>query len=131
MTKARDIMTKDVLVVTPDTPVGFAVKILAMRQLSGFPVVDNEKKLLGIISEKDLMGILLEDRAASDRTVGDYMTGNVKTFSPDDDAMEICRFLLEQPFRRIPIVDNGYLVGIVSRADIIQLLWKTKFESKT
>ncbi len=124
-------MTKDVLVVTPETPVGFAVKILAIRQLSGFPVVDNEKRLLGIISEKDLMGILLEDRAAADKTVGDYMTSDVMSFNPEDDAMEICKFLMERPFRRIPIVDNGILVGIVSRADIIQLLWKTKFESKT
>ena len=122
-------MTKDVLIVEPDTPIFMVVKILAIRKITGVPVVDEDKKLLGIISEKDVMHLLLtEDDNILNKKASDFMTTDVATFQPSDDIKTICEFLLDKPYRRVPIVDDGRLVGIISRADIIKLLWKEKFE---
>ncbi len=60
MITAEDIMTKDVLTVNPDTPISIAVKILTIRHITGLPVIDADKKLLGIITEKDVMSLLLD-----------------------------------------------------------------------
>ena len=128
MTKIEEIMTKDVLVVYPDTPVSMAVKLLAIKKVTGLPVVDENKSLLGIITEKDLMRLLIDQESVEEKTVADFMTKDVKCFSPENSAIEVCAFLLENLFRRVPIVKDNKLVGVVSRADIISLLWKERFE---
>ncbi|MCD4781516.1 MAG: CBS domain-containing protein [Candidatus Omnitrophica bacterium] len=127
--EVEKIMVKDVLVVGPETPISMVVKILAIRKITGVPVVDENKKLLGVISEKDVMHLLLA--SGSDlltMKAEDFMTKDVAIFEPDVDVNEICKFLMDKPFRRVPIVSDGCLKGIVSRADIIKLLWKEKFE---
>lgn len=126
MLKAADIMTKDVLTVTPDTPISIAVKILTIRRLTGLPVIDDQKNLLGIISEKDVMGLLLEKEDLQEKKVFEYMTQEVHSFSPSDSVEDICEFLIHRPFRRVPIIKDGKLVGIISRRDIIALIHEEK-----
>ena len=130
MTIAKDIMTKDVIVVTPDTPISIVIKILAIRKVTGLPVVDENKKLLGIVSEKDLMGLLLQDNIDANLNIEKFMTKEVKSFSPEDDVKTVCEFLLNKPFRRVPITEGGKLLGLISRADIIKLLWANMADNK-
>lgn len=130
MTKVKEIMTKDVLVVNPETSVSMAVKIIAIKKVSGLPVVDDQKNLLGIITEADLMHLLLEKGDISKKMVGELMTKDVKCFGPDNDAFELCQFLMDNPFRRVPIVSGTKLVGVVSRPDIISLLWRERFSNQ-
>lgn len=122
MKSAKEIMTKDIIVVNPDTTIEMAIKLLAIRRLTGLPVVDSTKKLVGIISELDLMHLLLENKDSMNKPVSEFMTKDVKYFSPDDSVMDICQFLLDHTFRRVPIVEDGILIGIISRSDIIRLI---------
>ncbi len=127
MVEAHEIMTKDVFTVTPETPISKAIQTLRVARITGLPVVDNDGNLVGIISEKDMMGLLLTEDNMDDSTVADFMTKNVKFFGPHDSAVAICESLLQSMFRRVPIVDNGKLVGIISRGDIISLIWKERW----
>ena len=126
MLKAEDIMTKEVLTVTPETPVSIAIKILTIRHLTGLPVVDGDKTLLGIISEKDIMGVLLEDCDLNEKKVFEYMTEDVQSFGPNETVDEICEFLLHKPFRGVPLISEGKLIGIISCRDIISLIHEEK-----
>ncbi|MBF0384485.1 MAG: CBS domain-containing protein [Candidatus Omnitrophica bacterium] len=128
MTKVMEVMTKEVLTVKPETPISVAIKLLVMERVTGLPVVNDDSTIVGIVSEKDLMRILMEKESLKEKTVRDYMTKNVQSFSPDDNMVDVCKFLLDHNFRRVPIAQDGKLVGIVSRRDIIKLIWKEKYE---
>ncbi|HNV23736.1 MAG TPA: CBS domain-containing protein [Candidatus Omnitrophota bacterium] len=123
-------MTKEVISITPQTPIKEIIEILAVKKITGVPVVDENKKLLGIISELDLIGLLLQDSDIDNKKAEDFITKDVTSFSANDGIDKLCQYLLNKPFRRVPIVDNGCLVGIVSRADIIALIWKKYNERK-
>jgi CBS domain-containing protein len=130
MEKIIDIMTKDVISITSKTPLKEVIEILTVKKITGIPVVDDNKKLLGIISELDLIGILLQDCNIDEKTAEEFITKDIVSFGINDSVDKLCQYLLNKPFRRVPIVDNGYLVGIVSRADIIALIWKKYNERK-
>jgi CBS domain-containing protein len=121
MFEAHTVMAQDLVTVTPDTPVHEAMALLVERNITGLPVVDAEHRLAGIVSEKDL---LRELYGASDtsRQVRDVMTTEVTAFRPDDELTDICECLLNNSFRRVPILDGDRLVGIVSRRDIIKFI---------
>ncbi|RKY36539.1 MAG: hypothetical protein DRP78_03390 [Candidatus Omnitrophota bacterium] len=124
MTTIEEIMTKDVLAVNPDAQISIAVKIFVIRKITGLPVIDANRNLLGIITEKDLMHLLIKNEKNEEKIVADFMTKDVKYFAPEDNVIDVCTVLLENPFRTIPIVNDGKLVGIVSRSDMIKLLWE-------
>jgi CBS domain-containing protein len=140
--RARDVMVSPVVTVKPSSSVQEAAKILLARRISALPVVDNDGKLVGIVSEGDLMhrveaeterprswwlhivsgnGTLATEYAkAHARKVGDVMTREVVTASPETPLSEIAVLLEEHGIKRVPIVENGQLVGLVSRANLIQ-----------
>ncbi|MCD6351585.1 MAG: CBS domain-containing protein [Armatimonadetes bacterium] len=115
MATAKDIMTQDVVTVSPDTLVRDVAKILSEKRISGVPVVEGGK-VVGICSEADVL------RAGSmDKTAGDIMVTDVVSVTPDTDVQEIAQVLTEHGIKRVPVLDaEGTLVGIVSRADIVR-----------
>lgn len=142
---ARDIMTETVTACLPETKLEDVVKTLAENGISGLPVIDASRKVVGIISESDLLlsdemeaprmktalfgfYILREsvmDRMAEMRGVRaeDIMTKHVISFHPDASVREIAATLAEKKINRVPIVDDANkLVGIISRADIIKAM---------
>ena len=121
MFETKAIMTTDVISVKRDVPIGRAIEILVENDLTALPVVDEDMALLGIVSEKDVLGLLsaLEDDSAK---VEDFMTTDVVSFGADEDVIAICECLVNSHFRRVPIVADGKLVGIVSRKDIIKYI---------
>ena len=125
MIKARDVMTQSVYTVFPDTPVLHAARLLVEKHVSGLPVVDEERNLLGIISEKDLLELLL-DITLENKKVEDVMTRDVISFKPDDSLIWICKFLMHHNIRRVPIADHGKLVGVISRRDIMAQILRRK-----
>ncbi len=85
------------------------------------PVVDEKHRLIGIVSEFDLLKVLMEDKPLSEVTAGEIMTPNPMTVAPEITAMDIIRLLEEKHLIRLPVVDEkGKLVGIVARRDILQ-----------
>jgi CBS domain-containing protein len=142
--RAEEIMTRDVVVLRPETPIMEAARLFAERGISGAPVVDAAGLLVGVVSESDLMhrlaasgarppgwlGGLLADPAslareyarAHGRTVQDVMTTDPLSLGPDVPAERVAKLLEEKGIRRVPIVAAGRLLGVVSRSDLLKVL---------
>ena len=140
--KARDVMVSPVITVKPHCSVREAAQIFLDRRISAVPVVDDQEKLVGIVSEGDLLHrseagtqrrrsswlrlltgnetLAAEYVKAHARKVADVMTRNVITATPDTPLHEIASTLEKNAIKRVPIVSNGRLVGLVSRANLIQ-----------
>lgn len=143
--KAKEIMTREVRTVKPDTTVDEIAKILANNHISGVPVVDDDDHIVGIVTEHDLLlkdeiehavprmalfGLFVVPDELIYKAYEDYhkvhaseiMTKKVITFLEDTEVTEIALFMHKHKINRVPIVRNGKLVGIVSRGDIIRAM---------
>ncbi|HNX91617.1 MAG TPA: CBS domain-containing protein [Candidatus Omnitrophota bacterium] len=129
MLEVRKFMTKDVITVPPDMHIYDAARLLVEYKISGLPVVDGKDNLLGIITEKDILCLLVEEDVGKD-TVEHFMSKDVISFCPDDSAVKVCEFFIDNPIRRVPITENGKLVGIVSRRDIINVILNIRGKQK-
>ncbi len=125
MLKAKDIMSTDLVTVKSQTSVYEAIQELIDNNITGLPVVDDDMTVVGVISEKDMLK-LLYDMEKDGGTVADYMTETAVSFNPEDNLLDICNCFMQNPFRRVPILSDGKLAGIISRADIIEYILKTK-----
>jgi CBS domain-containing protein len=140
--KARDVMVSPVITVKPSSSVKEVAKTLLEKRISAVPVVDDQGKLVGIVSEGDLLhrseagterrhswwlralmvdaGLAAEYIKAHSGKVADVMTRDVVTAAPDTPLHVIANLLEKHSIKRVPIVKDSQLVGIVSRANIIQ-----------
>ena len=123
--QARDVMKCGLLTVQPETPMLEAMETLAERRLTGLPVVDEKLHLQGIVTEKDILACL-DQPEALEATVENYMTREVQTFDQRDSLFDVCECLIENNFRRVPILDGRKLIGVISRADIMVYILKNK-----
>jgi CBS domain-containing protein len=141
--QAKDVMTTEVLTVQKFDSVLAVADILASRNISGLPVVDKQEKVIGIITQADILSVVgvrkdntfkdllkhmlgepFPERRIGD-IVGDVMTPAVLTASPETNIAEIVRLMDEKKIRRLPVVDGKKkLVGIISRADILKAVLK-------
>ncbi len=112
---AKDIMTKDVIAVNPLTPVKSLAKILSKNHISGAPVVDKSGKVLGVVSEADIL-------ARSGKQVKSIMSKRVIGVIEDTPVEEIASLMTTHKVKRIPIIRGEKLAGIVSRADIVRAI---------
>jgi CBS domain-containing protein len=140
--KARDVMVSPVITVSSNASVKEAAKIFLDRHISAIPVVNEKGKLVGIVSEGDLLhrveagterqrpwwlclflgadALAAEYTKAHARKVADVMTREVVTASPETPLHEVASLLEKNLIKRVPVVENGQLVGLVSRANLIQ-----------
>ncbi|MCA9400161.1 MAG: CBS domain-containing protein [Candidatus Omnitrophica bacterium] len=116
------VMTRNVITVKADTPIYDALQLFLKHEISGMPVVNDSNEVIGILSEKDVLKILVDENRAVSDIVEDYMTRDVISFKEEDDAVAICKFFLSSTIRRVPITKNGKLCGIISRRDIVSLI---------
>ncbi len=144
MKTAKDIMTTDVITVEPETSVEEAAKIMSKHQVSGLPVL-KDGKLVGIVSEKDLIvkdkklhfpeyinligGIIYIESYRKFKEefkkyiaikVGELMTTKLEIIEPDTPIAEIATLMSREEINRLPVVEDGKLVGIVSRGDLVR-----------
>ncbi|MBN1972527.1 MAG: CBS domain-containing protein [Sedimentisphaerales bacterium] len=125
MFKAEIVMTPNVLSVKRDTPIYEAIRLLVEHNITGLPVVNDDMSIAGIITEKDMLGLLynIQDKPGN---VGDYMTKGIVSFNKEDSLIDITECFLKNDFRRVPITSGGKLVGIISRTDIIKYIMKRR-----
>ena len=126
MLKAKDIMTASALTVKKDTPIFEAVEIMAQNKVTGLPVVGDDMKLVGILTEKDVLGLFYAHQHEKNNTVDYFMTQPVVSFDLNTDLRDICDCLKNSTFRRVPVTSRGEVVGIVSRGDVIQYILQTR-----
>lgn len=119
ITKASDIMTSNVITATKEMPLTEVMGKLLSERISGLPVVDENGMLEGIVSEIDLVNSMLNGNS-DETTVGEIMTTSITSFPPDATCAEMASCLTLKRIRRVPIVDHGKVVGIVSRRDILR-----------
>jgi CBS domain-containing protein len=143
-----DVMTRDPLTVRPDTPITEVIKTLAERRISGLPVLDAHGKLVGVVSETDLMWretdvtppayimildsvIFLENPGRYERdlhkalgqTVAEVMSPAPVTTKPETPLSQAAKLMHDRSVHRLPVVDSsGQLVGILTRGDVIRAM---------
>ena len=122
MVPAKDVMTKKLMTIEPNAKIIEVIKLMVEHKVTGLPVVNEDMGLLGMVTEKDILKILLYGKDIRKRTASDLMTMGITSFNEDDDLMPILKSLVENNFRRVPILSDQELVGIISRRDIIRFL---------
>ncbi len=131
MISVGSVMSRNVVTISPNSPIYEALELLKKHEVSGLPVVDNQNKIVGILSEKDVLGILINDKLDVKDTVSDYMSRDVIFFNENDNAIDVCKFFINSHIRRVPIVNKGELVGVVSRRDIVLLIMEARSKMST
>lgn len=118
-------MKTDIVTFSENQMIHDAINIMLKNKISGAPVLNDLNELVGIISEKDCLKVLIDEayynNPLNDRTVKDYMTTHVETLSVTTNIVDAARCFISSCFRRYPVVDNnGKLVGQISRKDILK-----------
>ena len=129
MLKAKDVMTKKVVTISPEATLVDVVELLEAKGITGVPVTDADEKVIGIITEKDILNYAYAFVANLQNTkVKEAMTKKVVSFTSDTDIGEISQCFSKSDIRRVPIIDEGRLVGIISRKDLIHSLISHHFK---
>ena len=135
----KEIMTKEVITVTPQTPLREVGKILKEKKISGMPVVDANNDLVGIITVTDILKILKEiyqwqqierkatglkisdlvEKESLNKKVKDVMTKNIFTLDSDKNINDLMYLVFTKNIHTIPIMENGKLAGIIGKRDLI------------
>lgn len=118
MPQIRDIMSRMVVSVRPEATLTDAVRVLTKHHLSGAPVVSAAGELVGFISEPNLMDVLFDEESRR-RPVADLMSTEVQLVHLDDSVSAAATMFAMFGFRRLPVVDQGRLVGVVTRRDLL------------
>ena len=147
MITAKDIMTREVITISPDTEIAQAAKLLLTNRINGVPVIDDAGKLVGILCQSDLIiqqknipipslftlldgFISLTSSKKLDKEVekiaatkvADAMTANPVTVNSDTGIEDVAALMVEKSYHTLPVVDAGNLVGIVGKEDVLRTL---------
>lgn len=112
-------MTTNVITVKKDMVLTDVIALLLRWHISAVPVVDDENKMVGIVSEIDLVNLTFDGNAA-DTTIEEVMVTDLVFFSPETHLAELVQAFSKRHLRRVPILDEGKVVGIISRRDILR-----------
>ena len=111
--KTEDVMTTRVITVKENQTKQQAARLLSQHRISGLPVVNNDNAVVGVVTEYDVI-------SKEGQTVAEIMTRGVISVTPDTDLEEVSRILVHERIKRLLVLDQGKLVGIVSRADLVR-----------
>ena len=147
MLSVKEIMTRDVITVSPETDIAHAARLLLGKSINGVPVVDETGKLVGILCQSDLVAqqkrfpiptlftlldgfipltsmkhLEREVQKITATTVADAMSANPVTVRPEASIEEVGTIMVDRNFHTLPVVDKGKLVGIVGKEDVLKTL---------
>jgi CBS domain-containing protein len=120
----RDYMTRRLVTLAPQTEILRALHTLIKKDISGAPVVNESGVLVGIVTERDCMQVALNATYHSEYggVVADFMSSPVVSISPDESIVDVAKRFLETRYHRYPVVENGRLIGQISRRDVMRAL---------
>jgi CBS domain-containing protein len=117
----KDVMTRDVEACEPNASVKEAAELMARKDVGPIPIVE-DGTLVGIVTDRDIViRVIAEGRAPEQTTVGEISSKELVTVSPEDDFEDAMRLLAEHQVRRLPVVEEDRLVGILAQADIARV----------
>ncbi|MCH7725854.1 MAG: CBS domain-containing protein [Planctomycetes bacterium] len=114
-------MSKKVITVSPSATAEDTIRMLYLNRISGAPVVDADGELLGLITEFQLLGVVFDPELKEVR-VGTFMTRDVLTVDESDLLSNVASLMVSHRIRRLPVVRNNKVVGIVARRDVINYM---------
>jgi CBS domain-containing protein len=123
--KIGEYMDTVVPTLSPETRILKAVDFLLRHRVTGAPVVDSGGRLLGIITETDLLKLVtagIQGQPPTEETVAEYMTTDVMTVPPTVDIYYVAGIFLKNKFRRLPVVEGGKIVGAITRFDLLRII---------
>ena len=122
--RVRDYMSTKLITFTPETEVMRAVNTLVQHGIAGAPVVNKDGQVVGMFSEKDCLSVALV--AAQDSCiagpVSQFMSTKVVTVEPEMNLTQLATMFVNQSFRRYPVLENGKLIGQISRSDVMRAI---------
>lgn len=121
MLTAGAIMTPNLVTVRPDASVEEAIELMLREQVSGLPVLDEGGRLVGVITEFALLAIAY-DRRVKNHTVSQHMTRDLITVEVDDPVNRVADLCIVHRVRRVPVIQNGRMVGVIARRDVLRAL---------
>jgi CBS domain-containing protein len=129
----RDIMTSPAVTIEPDDEVAEAARVLDRLSLTSLPVVDHDLRLLGIISEADVVARLAMASDAPDATprVSALMTRRVLSVTPDDELTMVIELMTGTVLKSLPVLLHGRVVGMVSRRDVVRAFAHGDLDERT
>ena len=114
----------NIITFSPDQPIQDVISTIITKKIAGAPVLDDQQHVVGMISEKDCLRLIVDqaynNMPAETRRVSDYMTPKVQALARTTTILEAANEFLNSPIRRFPIVENGLLIGQVSRRHILR-----------
>jgi CBS domain-containing protein len=122
--RVRDYMATDLVTLFPETEILRAVHTLLKHDIGAAPVVDKTGNLVGILTERDCIEVVLHAGYHSEYggRVAEYMSTNVDTIAAEDSIVDAAKLFFGQRFHRYPVMENGRLVGQLSRRDVLRAL---------
>jgi CBS domain-containing protein len=117
---ASDVMIKDVITVRESTPLKEVARLFSERKITGAPVVDEVGKLVGVISETDIIRKTTSIGAWSPSLTGQIMTKPVVTVAPTDTLQRVCELMFNRRIHRVVVAEESKIVGIITTMDILR-----------
>ena len=114
------IMEEDVITLTEDASIEDAIKKMVYGNVSGFPIINDDNEVIGIVSERDFVSLVAN--IVTGKRVSDCMSRDVVTVKPDSTVEVVAKVMISNDFRRVPIVHEGVMVGLVTTSDIVNYL---------
>jgi CBS domain-containing protein len=121
MLTAGAIMTPSLVTVRPDASIEDAIDLLLREQISGLPVVDEDGRMVGVITEFALLAIAYDRRVKND-TVSQHMSRDLITVNVDDPMSRVADLCIVHRVRRVPVIKDGRMVGVIARRDVLRAL---------
>ncbi len=149
--KIKDIMLKNTISVIPECPLEEVIKIMAIQRINGIPIVDNQQKVIGFISQHDIIKELLPNylgiinsnsfitefiqlskklKEYANYKVEEFMKKNIITINEDDNEVMAADLLIRNRIHHLPVVRDGYLVGIVTMRDLLKAMIEEEDEDE-